>query len=219
MATSPMNTALDGNHPTHWDRVYAEKDSESLGWYEPSPQTTLELLRQCHLPHSAQILIAGAGTTTLVDHLLDLGYTGLIAADLSAVALEKLQQRLGERASRLQWVVDDLSASKQLGAYQGQLDLWQDRAVLHFLLTDAEREGYLQSLKKLLKPGGFALIACFAPGTAERCSGLPIRQYSAADLAEWLGPSFELTTHQLQTYTMPSGGQREFTHALFKRHE
>lgn len=215
----PMNTDLDGNHPTHWDRVYAEKDSETLGWYEPSPQTTLELLRQCDLPLSAQILIAGAGTTTLVDHLLDLGYTGLIAADLSAVALAKLQQRLGERASQLQWVVDDLSASEKLGAYQGQLDLWQDRAVLHFLLTESAREGYLQLLKKLLKPGGFALIACFAPGSAERCSGLPIRQYSAADLAEWLGPSFELKTHQLQTYTMPSGGLREFTHALFKRHE
>lgn len=213
-----MNTEASNNHPTHWDRVYAEKDTETLGWYEPSPDTTLELLKQCHLPLSAQILIAGAGTTTLVDHLLDQGYTGLIAADLSAVALDKLQQRLGERASRLQWVVDDLSASEQLGAYLGQLDLWQDRAVLHFLLTEPEREGYLNLLKHLLKPGGFALIACFAPGTAERCSGLPIRQYSAADLAEWLGPSFALITHQLQTYTMPSGGLREFTHALFQRH-
>lgn len=214
-----MTAASGGNHPTHWDRVYAEKDSESLGWYEPSPETTLELLMQCALPLSARILIAGAGTTTLVDHLLDLGYTGLIAADLSAVALEKLQQRLAERASQLQWVVDDLSASEKLAVYQGQLDLWQDRAVLHFLLTESAREGYLQLLKKLLKPGGFALIACFAPGTADRCSGLPIRQYSATDLAEWLGPSFELKTQRLQTYTMPSGGQREFTHALFLRHE
>ena len=135
------------------------------------------------------------------------------------VPLEKLKQRLGARAESVQWVVDDLSASQHLGAYAGQIDLWQDRAVLHFLLSEAQREAYRQLLLSLLKPKGYALIACFAPGTAERCSGLPIRQASAADLATWLGPVFELKTHLLEPYTMPSGDSRLFTHTLFQRHE
>lgn len=213
-----MGTESKTNHPDHWNRVYAEKASETLGWYEARPDTTLSLLQSCGLPLTAQILLAGAGTSTLVDHLLDLGYLGLIAADLSAVALEKLKQRLGARAERVQWVVDDLSASQHLGDYAGQVDLWQDRAVLHFLLSEAQREAYRQLLYSLLKPGGYALIACFAPGTAERCSGLPIRQYSASELADWLGPEFVLKTHLEETYTMPSGDLRLFTHALFQRH-
>ncbi len=213
-----MAAEMDCSASAHWDRVYTEKETPTLGWYEAAPETTLALFEACHLPVAAPILLAGVGTSTLVEHLLDLGYQRLIAVDLSAVALHKLQQRLGPRAARVQWVVDDLSAPRHVGAEIGQIALWQDRAVLHFLRSETAREAYRQTLLTLLKPGGHALIACFAPGTAERCSGLPIRPYAAADLAAWLGPAFELKTHLLQTHVMPSGGRREFTHALFQRH-
>jgi EEF1A lysine methyltransferase 2 len=208
---------MPSSQAPHWNKVYNHKASKELGWYESHPELSLNLIKKCQLPSEALILIAGAGTTTLVDALIDLGFSSLIACDLSAIALKNLQTRLGVQAQTVDWIVDDLSAAQNLDKYASRIDLWQDRAVLHFLLTEPERTGYLKSLKDLLKPGGFALIACFAPGTVQRCSGLPIRQYSAQDLSDWLGSNFKLIESHLQTYTQPSGGQREFTHALFQR--
>ncbi|PIQ29062.1 SAM-dependent methyltransferase [bacterium (Candidatus Blackallbacteria) CG17_big_fil_post_rev_8_21_14_2_50_48_46] len=205
------------NSVDHWDQTYANKASEKLGWYESHPDTSLKLIAQCQLPAEARILIAGAGTSTLLDALLAQGYQGLIATDLSPVALSQLQARLGPTAQKVTWVVEDLRSGQALAPYQHQIDLWQDRAVLHFLIEEAERAAYLKLLKELLKPGGFVILACFAPGTAEKCSGLPVRQYSAADLAQWLGPEFKGLDQREEVYTMPSGDTRLFTYVRFQR--
>lgn len=58
------------------------------------------------------------------------------------------------------------------------MDVWHDRAVFHFL-TDADaRVRYREHLLEVLKPGGSAIIATFAPDGPEKCSGLPIAPLS-----------------------------------------
>ena len=58
----------------HWEQVYDQKNVEELGWYESSPGPSLELIEACRFHKGARVLNVGAGATTLVDELLDLGY-------------------------------------------------------------------------------------------------------------------------------------------------
>jgi hypothetical protein len=75
-------------------------------------------------------------------------------------------------------------------------DIWHDRATFHFTAAECNRAGYLSRLVRSLKPGGYAIIATFAPGGPEQCSDLPVRRYGADTLAETLGAGFQLISSQ-----------------------
>ena len=116
----------------HWERIYQKTAFDRLGWYEARSEPSLQLIEKCNLPKDATILNVGTGATTLVDDLLNLGFSNLIANDISSQALEELQLRLGPEGSKMvHWLVDDLIRPNELKALK-QVDLWHDRAVLHF---------------------------------------------------------------------------------------
>jgi len=200
----------------HWNSVYVNSPVNKLGWYEEYPEPSLRLIEKCSLSKNSTILNVGAGAGTLIDELLTLGYTNIIANDLSVQALEILKKRLGERSERVKWLVDDLTKPAELNKVQA-LDLWHDRAVLHFFTHLGEQDAYFNLIDSLLKPGGFVLIAAFNLRSAEKCSGLPVQRYDANMLQAKLGKSFELQESFDHTYTMPSGDTREYVYTLFRR--
>lgn len=123
----------------HWDAVY-QKEDEKLGWYEPNPKKTLSLIAETNLPKDAAILNVGEGTTTLINKLLDLGYTNITANDLSEIALVKLKKRIQRKFGfQINTIVDDLTNSTKLNQLK-KVDLWIDRAVLHFFLKEKEQK-------------------------------------------------------------------------------
>lgn len=85
----------------HWNNVYSSNDTRKLGWYEETPKSSIKLLSKCDLDKDAAILDVGAGATTLIDFLIDIGYTNITVADISKVALGKLKERLGKEKSLL----------------------------------------------------------------------------------------------------------------------
>ncbi|HRE88061.1 MAG TPA: methyltransferase domain-containing protein, partial [Myxococcota bacterium] len=128
-------------------------------------------------------------------------------------ALEHSRQRLGDLAAQVRWVVGDVTTR----LFEDQsVDLWHDRAVFHFLTTPEQRAAYREHLVNALRPGGFVILATFGPNGPERCSGLPVARYSAAGLAEVLGPDFELLVDDSETHTTPGGSGQAFTYALFR---
>lgn len=200
----------------HWDRIYNTRDVDQLGWHEPVPEPSLRLIQSCALDKSSVILNVGAGATTLVDELLRLGYKQIIANDISPVALEKLKQRLGKQQDKVKWVIDDLLHPSELTGI-GPVDLWHDRAVLHFFTNPAEQEQYFGLLKKLVASPGFVILATFRTKGATTCSGLPVLGYDAPGLEMKLGSDFEILETFDHTYIMPSGDSRKYIYALFKR--
>lgn len=201
----------------HWERVYEKKPVEEMGWYESSPEPSLNLIEHCKLEKNAAILNVGAGATTLVDQLLELGYNHIIANDISKAALEELQLRLGpEISEQVHWIVDDLTDPGEL--YElGQIDLWHDRAVLHFFHERSSQDVYFALLQKLVRPGGYVIIATFNLNGAPTCSGLPVFRYDARMLQEKLGDDFKLLEAFDHTYTQPSGDTRAYVYTLFRR--
>ena len=209
----------------HWNKVYSSKETETLGWYEENPQPSLDLIESCNLDKNSVIFNAGAGSSRLIDVLLELGYTGIVACDISRAALDKLQDRLGpERAAKVRWVEDDLCNPAILpgsGSNTGKLsvDLWHDRAVLHFFTGAEEQDAYFRLLDDLLKPGGFAIIAAFSLDGADMCSGLPVHRFSSEMLANRLGPGYSLLKKLDYTYHTPSGNPRPYIYTLFRKKE
>jgi SAM-dependent methyltransferase len=210
-----MNTNI--NYNEHWDNVYQTKDDDQLGWFEKDPEPTLKLINKCNLNPNASILNVGAGTTRLIDALIERGFTNIIANDLSTAALQKLEQRILKNYDfKLKCIVDDLTNPKDLIRLQN-IDLWIDRAVLHFFLLEEDQKTYFNVIKKVVRKGGYVLIAVFSLEGAEKCSGLPLQRYNVDMLQNNLGSDFTLIEAFDHIYINPSGSERPYIYTLFQR--
>ncbi len=200
----------------HWNKAYISKDETSLGWFEAEPEKSLELIRSLNLDHNSHILDAGSGASRLVDELLDEGFQSIYAVDLSESGLNVTKKRLGEKGAKVNFIVDDLSNAQHIPNLDA-VDLWHDRAVLHFLTDEIDQVAYSRLVNSKVKSGGHVIIAVFAPGGAKKCNGLDIKQYAAEDLSSLLGTDFELIKSEAYTFYNPNGDPRPYTYAMFKK--
>lgn len=203
------------NNKQHWENVYNKYDHSELGWYEENPQASLDLIEKCNLDSNSRILNVGAGATTLVDKLIDLNYKNIIATDISENALNILLNRV-QSNKNVETIADDLTNPTHLKDMPS-VDLWHDRAVLHFFIKEEDQDTYFDLLKSKINPNGHVILAAFNLEGATKCSGLPIKQYDAKLLTQKMGRDFELVHHFNYTYTMPNGNTREYVYTLFKK--
>ena len=207
---------MEKNLKSHWNRTYRKIPEEKLGWYEENPEPSLRLINKCNLSKDSYLLNVGAGASTLTDKLLKQKYENIIVNDLSSAAMDNLKERIGKESDKIMWIADDLTHPSILNNIE-PIDLWHDRAVLHFFNNKDEQDEYFRLLKKLVKPDGFVIIAAFNLKGATKCSGLPIHRYDKNMLQEKLGKDFKLIEAFDYTYRMPSGDTREYIYTLFKR--
>ncbi len=201
----------------HWNEKYANSPLTQLGWYEARPTPSITLIEKCGVPRHSALIDVGSGASTLIPGLLELGYQNLYAVDISEVALKQAQNALTEAQSAcVHWLVEDITQPSTM-LQSLQVAVWHDRAVFHFLTEEQHRKTYLDLLQKVLMPGGFAVIATFAPEGATKCSGLPVQRYSAEDLSEFLGPGFKLIESLGYTYQMPAGDLRPYVYTRFQK--
>ncbi len=204
---------------SHWDELYATTPVDQTGWHEPEPVVSLSLIEKCNLQRDDLIVDVGARASSLVDQLIDLGFRRLVAMDVSSVALQKSQERLGrEEAALVEWIVEDITVARRLRELR-DVGLWHDRALLHFLTGEEERDIYSSTLHEAVRPGGFVILAAFAIGGAQECSGLPIRNYDAERLTEIVGAGFGLVETLDFVYRQPFGDVRPYVYALFQREQ
>lgn len=209
--------AEDYNYTKHWNEKYKSTNDEDLGWYEDSPEMTMKLVSKCKLSEAAKILNVGAGTTTLIDTLIEEGYNNIIANDLSKVALEKLDERIvNTYGYNLKCITDDLTNPTRLNKLTN-VDLWIDRAVLHFFLEQEEQQAYFDLVKQTVAKNGFVLIAVFALDGAPKCCNLELKRYNVEMLQEQLGEAFQLVDAFNHTFVNPRGGERPYIYTLFER--
>lgn len=198
----------------HWQKVYEDKSARQVSWYRPRLDRSLARIDALALPRDAPLVDAGGGASTLVDDLLDRGFTDVTVIDLAAAALEVSKARLGERASSVRWIAGDVTTPL---LEPGSVALWHDRAAFHFLTEDASRAAYVRELTAALRPGGHAVIATFASDGPEKCSGLPVARHDADDIARALGPSFEKVAEDREIHETPRGGQQAFAYCVCRR--
>jgi SAM-dependent methyltransferase len=204
---------MDTTPAQHWNRVYATKADDLLSWHQAFPEVSLQLLRHAGLEHDARIVDVGAGSSRVVDGLLDQGFSRLTLLDLSEAALERPRGRLGREAESVRFEVRDVRTFRPLETY----DAWHDRAVFHFMVTAEDRAAYLESLRHAVRPGGQVVLGTFAADGPHRCSGLPVMRYSPEALGDVLGPEFRAEETARDLHVTPAGRIQPFTFVRFVR--
>jgi SAM-dependent methyltransferase len=197
----------------HWQDVYGTKSAAEVSWYAPHLRTSLELITAA-TETNARVIDVGGGASTLVDDLLDLGYSYLTVLDISEAALSAARKRLTVRASSVDWIVSDVAAAEFA---KDAFDLWHDRAVFHFMTKEAERQAYLDVLRHSLVANGTVVIATFSLTGPSKCSGLDVVRYSAVSLEQQLGADFELTFDRDETHITPAGNEQHFVVCQFRK--
>ena len=172
MSTTPFDAK------GHWENIYDRKGPQDVSWFQAMPKASLRLFEEYHVPHSARIIDVGGGDSLLVDHLVERGYTDISVLDISAKALEKAKERLGQRAEKVGWIEADATHFSAPAPF----DVWHDRAVFHFLTDDASVDAYLERVAEFLRPGGLLILATFSENGPEKCSGINVHRYSEAEM-------------------------------------
>lgn len=193
----------------HWEAVYLAKAPGQVSWYTPHLGRSLTFIEEAGLAPGAAVLDVGGGASTLVDDLLDRGFSDVSVLDLSAAALDRARERLGERARRVNWMVADITEAE---LPQHSVDFWHDRAVFHFLRGEDARRQYVAAVRHALKPGGHILVATFGPEGPERCSGLEIMRFDADSLHAEFGGAFRKVSSCTEQHTTPWGSIQEFVY-------
>ncbi len=197
------------SNSNHWEGVYDSKESNAVSWYAPHLDTSVQFIEATGVGHDAQIIDVGGGASTLVDDLLARGYHNLTVVDLAASALAVTRTRLGAKAEQVNWKVGDIT---KLALPCKQYDLWHDRAVFHFLTTDAARREYIKNVCCAVKNGGYVVIATFGPHGPSECSGLPVARYSSSELHGLFGQPFILVDETMNEHVTPRGTLQEFVY-------
>lgn len=198
---------------SHWDQAYLKSPENQLGWYEQDFAPTFRLLDQCNLNQKDPCLLVGSGSSRLPDQLLNQGLPQIVVTDISEVALSEVKDRLG---NKLDYRVGDILQTQTLEAIP-PVQLWFDRAVLHFFTEKKDQDMYFTQLREKVMPGGYVIFAEFNLSGADKCSGLPVFRYEEKMYQERLGEEFKLLDTFDHAYIMPSGAKRPYSYALYQR--
>jgi len=204
---------MTSDRKAHWENIYSTKGEAEVSWFQETPTPSLELLALVGARPTSAIADIGGGASRLVDSLLEAGFEQITVMDLSAQALAVARKRLGEKASKVKWIVADAATWEPPQLY----DVWHDRATFHFLTSEEEQRAYIDRLKRGLRVGGHVIIGAFAPDGPEKCSGLPVARHSAESLSGHLGQAFTLVDSRRHEHVTPWGAAQKFQFSTFKR--
>lgn len=198
----------------HWEHVYSTKKTDGVSWFQEHAERSMRLIRDTGVPCSAEIIDVGGGASTLVDDLLGNGYSAVSVLDLSAAALSVAKARLGQRASEVQWFEGDIT---KITLPVHAFDVWHDRAVFHFLTDKEDREAYVGTVLRSVKPSGHVIVATFAEDGPLQCSGLPVMRYGSSELHAEFGSPFDLVKHEREEHHTPFGTVQNFLYCYCRK--
>jgi ubiquinone/menaquinone biosynthesis C-methylase UbiE len=197
----------------HWENIYQTKELKDVSWYQPTPETSLEFIANLKIAKDAKIIDVGGGDSFLAEFLLDLGYTDISVLDISANAIERAKERMGESAQKVKWIVSDVTQFNPTEKY----DLWHDRAAFHFLRSENDIESYLKILNQSIAENGQLIIGTFSEDGPLKCSGIEIKQYSEESMVNQFKTHFEKIACIQVVHPTPFDTTQNFTFCSFKR--
>jgi 2-polyprenyl-3-methyl-5-hydroxy-6-metoxy-1,4-benzoquinol methylase len=195
----------------HWETVYETKNPEEVSWTQETPKTSLDFIYSFNLPKSAKIIDIGGGDSKLVDHLIEEGFENITVLDISAAALLKAKQRLGEKGKKVNWIVSDITQFEPNTSF----DVWHDRATFHFLTTTKQISKYIEIAQKSVN--GYLIIGTFSENGPKKCSGLDIKQYNEEALTNELKNSFKKISCVTEDHKTPFNTTQNFLFCSFKK--
>jgi len=178
----------------HWENVFSTKQEKEVSWYQEIPETSLYFVTKLNIPKDAKIIDIGGGDSYLIDNLLELGYTNLTLLDISSKAIERIKNRLGDKSTKVTFIVSDVLEFKPDSTF----DFWHDRASFHFLTEKNQIAIYAKLVASAITKNGNFVLGTFSENGPKKCSGLDITQYDELKLKALFDKDFDL----LETFTL-----------------
>lgn len=197
----------------HWDTIYQTKAENEVSWYQGYPSSSMKIIDSLHLPLDASIIDIGGGDSRLAEALLEKGYTNIYVLDISESAIHRAKERLGEEASRIQWIVSDITDFVPTIKF----DCWHDRAAFHFHTSEEKISKYVSLVNNAVKDDGALIIATFSEKGPLKCSGLEIQQYSEASLKDRFKDYFQPEECFYEDHITPSLSVQNFIFCHFRK--
>lgn len=201
------------NRKAHGENIYQNKPLETVSWYQPNPETSLNFISQLNLPKTAKIIDIGGGDSFFVDHLLELGYQDITVLDISNAAIERAKTRLRNNASKVKWIVANASEFEPVVQY----DFWHDRAAFHFLTNEKEVDNYIKTTAKAISENGMMVIGTFSEQGPKKCSDIEIRQYSEQTMTDLFQSNFEKIKCITVDHNTPFDTLQNFVFCSFRK--
>ena len=197
----------------HWENVFSTKAPEEVSWFQSYPKTSMEFVDLLGLPMNANIIDIGGGDSHFVDALLDKGFKNIYVLDISANAIERAKQRLEVKASKVNWIISDITEFEP----PVQFDLWHDRAAFHFLTAEESIYKYVSIAENAIKKNGHLILGTFSENGPKKCSGLEIRQYSELSMSARFEVSFERVKCITEDHLTPFNTVQNFLFCSFRK--
>lgn len=201
------------NNKSHWENIFATKNSNEVSWTQKYPKTAMTYLENLNLSKTANIIDIGGGDSNLVDVLLEKGFQNIWVLDISEFALERAKKRLGDKADLVHWIVADITEFKP----EVKFDFWHDRAVFHFLTSEASIDKYKTIIENAVNKEGNFLLGTFSEKGPLKCSGIDIKQYSQKSMKHTFKESFEAVKCFTENHTTPFDTVQNFQFCGFKK--
>ena len=173
----------------------------------------MEFVQIFNLPLTANIIDIGGGDSHFVDALLDKGYKNIWVLDISENAIERTKQRLGERASKVKWIISDVTEFEP----PVQFDFWHDRAAFHFLTTEDKIYKYVSIAEDAIKKNGYLILGTFSENGPNTCSGLDVKQYSEASMSTRFEIAFDRIKCIMEDHITPFNIIQNFLFCSFRK--
>jgi ubiquinone/menaquinone biosynthesis C-methylase UbiE len=197
----------------HWENIYRNQTEKEVSWYQDVPSKSIELIAELKMSPDDAIIDVGGGDSHLVDHLLVKGFKFLTVLDISSVALDKTKERLGTNSKFVKFIASDITKFDPHEKYK----LWHDRAAFHFLTSSEDVTTYLEIANRAITPGGYLIVSTFSKTGPEKCSGLPISQYSDENLKTLFEKYFTNIRCFEDAHKTPWGSNQNFVYCGFKK--
>lgn len=199
------------DYKDHWENVYETKNPDEVSWTQKIPQTSLDLIEEASKDKSSKIIDIGGGDSNLTDFLLEKGFKNISVLDISAKALERAKERLGNQAENIDWIATNITEFEPNTTY----DIWHDRAAFHFLTTGDEIKKYAEIVKNTVSDT--LIIGTFSVNGPQKCSGLQISQYDKEKLNAIFSQDFELVKSFTEDHITPFNTVQNFIFCQFKK--
>lgn len=199
----------------HWEQVWETRDHEETSWFQTDPEVSLAIIDALGVTPERGFIDVGCGASHLVDRLLGRGVREIHLLDVSARALAQVKSRLGGSAGAegVRYHAVDLLDLDPAPV----VDVWHDRAMLHFLREAADRRTYAEVATTAVRSGGVLIVGGFAPDGPERCSDLEVCRSDADGIAELFSDGFELIHSDQLVHVTPWGADQMFQWCALRR--
>lgn len=194
----------------HWENIYNSKTDNEVSWFQEHPETSLNLIKK-YGESQQSIIDIGGGNSKLTYQLVQNGFDNITLLDISKRALERNLERLpNANINVIEKNILDLKLNEQV-------HIWHDRAVFHFLTKKVNIKKYAEVVTDSVESGGNLILATFSELGPDKCSGLPITQYSEEKFVELFEPTFKLLECFNEIHKTPFNSEQNFIWVVFKK--